>query len=297
MKYSKILFFLVVGILLHSTVTRLAQASELAPPEDDGIAQTKKTVFLPRADLFYPLIADYKEPRFSASFIFNHRPGENFSAGLVSFGERFHILRYSPFKGGEGFQLSIDAGILSIFNFQSSSINLVNADYFGGLPLSWRSGPWSFRLRPYHQSSHLGDEFILTTPVNRINLSYEALDLLASREWKTFRVYGGAEFIMRREPSTFDRWMLHTGGEWNRDMALFWKAFPFVAIDLKSYEENNFFVNTAAKAGFNFRGDDIRSHLQRNLSLYLEAYYGFSPHGQFYGERIVQTGVGLSFDF
>jgi hypothetical protein len=38
------------------------------------------------------------------------------------------------------------------------------------------------RRRVLHQSSHLGDEFLLRNRTTRINLSYEALDLLLSYE-------------------------------------------------------------------------------------------------------------------
>ncbi len=282
---------LLIGFCLPVFIAAAQEAPET------GIARTPKNfVFFPKGDLFLPLLGDLKEPRFSAGVIFYKNPTQHFAAASVSFGERFHILRYSPFRENEGLQWSIDGGIVSLFNFQTPSVNLINADYFGGLPLSLRHKAWSFRLRPYHQSSHLGDEFLLTSRTPRVNFSYEAVELLSSYDWKTLRFYGGAEFLIRRNPA-LDRWILHGGGEWFHDKALFWKAYPFVAIDLKSYEEHDFFVNTSGKLGVQFRGGPARTNQGRSLFVSLQGYYGHSPHGQFYQEKVFFTGLDLTFDF
>ncbi len=50
------------------------------------------------------------------------------------------------------------------FDLSAPSSDLINTDYVVGVPLSWRSGGWSTRVRLYHQSSHLGDEFLLGRP-------------------------------------------------------------------------------------------------------------------------------------
>lgn len=53
------------------------------------------------------------------------------------------------------------------------------------------SGCWSARVRGFHQSSHLGDEFIINNPaVERKNLSFEAVDVLLAVEERLGRVYG-----------------------------------------------------------------------------------------------------------
>jgi hypothetical protein len=61
------------------------------------------------------------------------------------------------------------------------STDLINTDYVVGIPLSWRSGLFSTRVRLYHQSTHLGDEFVLHNPgVNRVNYSYEEAEAILS---------------------------------------------------------------------------------------------------------------------
>ncbi len=68
-----------------------------------------------------------------------------------------------------------------------------------------RAGKFSAFARIYHQSSHLGDEFLLRTRTNleRINLSYEGDDLRLSYELPYgIRVYGGGGGIFHKEPSS-----------------------------------------------------------------------------------------------
>ena len=59
-----------------------------------------------------------------------------------------------------------------------------------------------------HQSSHLGDEFILNskTPINRINLSFEELDLKVAYEPASWlRIYGGGSMLVDRDTKELKR--------------------------------------------------------------------------------------------
>ena len=90
----------------------------------------------------------------------------------------------------------------------SGSKDLINADYTVGLLTSYWTGPFSGFLRVHHLSSHLGDEFILNsqTPINRINLSFEELDLKVSYELASWlRIYGGEGMLVGRDPKDLKR--------------------------------------------------------------------------------------------
>src|SRR3989454_12545257 len=83
------------------------------------------------------------------------------------------------------------AGVFSQFNMQSATNDLINTDYLVGLPLTYRHGSWATRFRLYHQSSHLGDEYLLHTNAQRVDLTFEAAELLVSKEIAQWRVCGG----------------------------------------------------------------------------------------------------------
>ena len=60
---------------------------------------------------------------------------------------------------------------------------------------------WSFRLRGYHISSHIGDEFLLANEnFDRRNASAEYIDFSASYQWnKDLRIYGLMGWIVRSD--------------------------------------------------------------------------------------------------
>lgn len=266
--------------------TTVAAPAEVAAPAREITVQ-----WLPDRDLFAPLIADPRQPRFSMSYQRFQPPGrQGFSAMSVALGEYFGLAEELFGERGNS-QVGIQAAVFALFNLDAASSDLVNADYQIGLPLSYRRGPWSYQLKLYHQSSHLGDEFILGNPgVNRVNLSYEELKGLASYEWERWRVYGGGGYLLRSEPD-LQRKHAQGGVEFVHPHA--WRGLDFVAaVDAKLSEEIDWKSSFSYQAGFEFKGMS-----QRRMRLMLEYFDGHSPNGQFYRERLRYTGLGLYFGF
>lgn len=245
---------------------------------------------LPERELFAPLIADPRQPRFSMSYQYYRTPRDRFNAASVAFGEYFGLAQGSFGARGTS-QVGIQGAVFALFNLDAASSDLVNADYWIGLPWSFRRGPWSYQVKLYHQSSHLGDEFLLGNPgVNRVNLSYEEIKGLASYEWEQWRVYGGGGYILHSEPD-LQRKHVQGGVEYLRPRA--WRALDFIAaVDAQSSEELGWKSSLSYQAGFEFRGAS-----QHRVRLMLEHFDGHSPNGQFYRERLRYTGLGLYFRF
>src|SRR4029078_5259785 len=132
----------------------------------------------------------------------------------IGIGDAFGLGRWNGSNPGDGVQLSLAAGVFAQFDLDSVSYYLLNADYVFGLPLTIRKGAFSTRLRVYHQSSHLGDEYLLREPPerrNRINLSFESAEMILSIDAKALRFYGGGELLLRREPKDLERYVAHGG--------------------------------------------------------------------------------------
>ena len=129
--------------------------------------------FLPRGLLVAPFHADPRWPHFSMASRHLSVGQEPSHTGSANFGETFALYRNAAPLDGQ-WEIALQAGVFSIFNMNAASTDLVNADYTVGLLTSYRTGPFSGFLRFHHQSSHLGDEFILNsrTPINRINVSF-----------------------------------------------------------------------------------------------------------------------------
>lgn len=248
--------------------------------------------FLLRAPLlFESLHADPRWPHFSAAY---HRYGGNDeleSVGTVSFGESFSIHRRSVGKHAQ-WELGLQAGVFAIFALDAPSKDLVNADYFVGPVLGWRSRNLSALTRLYHQSSHLGDEYLLRTRIDRINLSYEVADLLLSYDISDeLRIYGGGGYILHSIPK-LKPWTAQGGVEWMGRPFSGGSIRPMVAIDLQAREEQGWNEDISLRAGLQFEDAAERS---MRFQILIEYYHGRSPNGQFLDQDIEFVGLGLHF--
>ncbi|MFH1976075.1 MAG: DUF1207 domain-containing protein [Pseudomonadota bacterium] len=249
----------------------------------------------PTGDLFRPLIADPKQPQFFVGINSFRSSGERYTMAAVGFGETFGMYRFLGTHDGNGLQLGLAGAIFARFNMDAPSHDLINADYTIGIPLTYRNGDNSLRFRVYHQSSHLGDEFLQSVnPPERINLSYEAIELLYSREWQGWRVYGGGESLIHKEPADLKPMSAHWGIEYRGSKLLVWNGRPVVGMDMKSFEEHNWAIDTSVKAGLEFGHPNPG---QRRLRLMAEWYHGFDPSGQFYNNKVEYFGLGVSLGF
>src|SRR5256885_6801885 len=162
------------------------------------------------APRFPPSVANPKEPQFCPTYLCQRSPRLAAKLGSVGFGETIGILRTRDW------QLSIAAGVFSQFDLSSSTADLMNTDYLIGLPLAYRRGATALRLRLYHQSSHLGDEYMIHAQAQRVDLSFEAAELLVARELAAWRVYGGGEYLFTHSPADLKPGVLHAGSEYRQ---------------------------------------------------------------------------------
>ncbi len=246
---------------------------------------------LPQGDLFCPLVADPKEPRTFASVVRGTTPALDTDVGAMGIGDSFGLLRLGGPRPGDGLQLSLVASVFTQFDLRTESYDLLNADYIVGLPLTFRIGGFSGRVRVYHQSSHLGDEFLLRIQPERINLSFESLEVLLSQELGPLRVYGGGEYLFNREPEDLEQRLAHVGAEYR--MGRIGGVGLVGAVDVKSTEEQNWTPAWSARGGIEVNWGRDPGHPARMWSILAEFYQGPSPYGQFYRDNIRYVGHGV----
>ncbi len=287
-----------LGAIRGVAGVEIVEAPPGAPVETAGAPLRRVPVveyagLLPGGTLFRPLIADPRWPHFAASYQSYLRDRQLDNVAAVSFGETLTLFRDQT--GDAWWEVAIQAGVFAVFDLDAESMDLVNADYLLALPLSGRYGGWSAMLRLFHQSSHLGDEFLLRTRPERVNLSYESVDLKVSYEFNdVFRLYGGGGYLFHQEPAGLARWSIQYGAElispWPGREAR-WR--PIAAADLQHREENAWSLDLSLRAGVQLDG----VLASRNLQILLEHFKGRSPNGQFYKEKIEYIGLGAHFHF
>jgi len=295
------------GVVLASVILlclggpALAQTSN-APRCGTGVHESEAVgvVGFPQDQIFCPIIADPKDPRSFASLLRGTFPsiekpsGEGTTIGSVGLGDSFGLVRWGGPRAGEGVQLDVVGAIFAQFDLDSESNDLINADYIVGLPLTIRRRGFSIRARVYHQSSHLGDEYLLRgSQIQRENLSFESLELLASQEIGPLRLYGGGERIFRRDPETVKPKLLHAGAELRSGRAGLLQLVS--GVDLKTTEQHNWSQALSGRVGFELARPSPGGHPVRLVTIMLELYKGPSPYGQFFQEDISYVGVGIHF--
>lgn len=275
-----------------------ASASQTAPPPVSTTLRGASTTseqrltagWLPAGLLFDPLHADPRWPNFSAGYQRYVHDRDFRDVAAVSFGETIPLYR-DEFGSWGQWEASLQASVFSIFDLDAASFDLVNADYFVAAPLSYRDGPLSAIARVFHQSSHLGDEFLLRTKAHRINLSYEGIDAKVSYDLldRALRVYVGAGYLFEQDPSSLQRWSTQAGFELQSPWTLLGGlARPIFAADFQSREENDWEPDISLRGGLQFESIQV---LGRKLQWMLEYFNGHSPNGQFFRDRIEYFGV------
>ncbi len=263
------------------------------------------TGFLPPGRLFQPLIADPKWPVFSASYTHYspYHPNGLKDVIPVSIGDTI------PFERGDWpdqwqWEAGMQADAFAYFNMDTAHSDLQNTDFMVGGYFAARHRNFSFLIRYYHQSSHLGDEFLIANPAYydgglREKISYEELNALASIDLlhRTVRFYAGAGYLGDVAPSDLGHWRFHYGVEYH-GAVFFHKGTCFMSpvggVDFKNWSENNYDTDISVVGGIQLTNGKPDSS---KLQFLLEFYRGHSPYGQFFVNEIQYLGVGIHFYF
>lgn len=254
--------------------------------------------------LFKPLIANPRDPVYSIAYRWgDYVIAENQIA--ISLGDIFPIYRFFDVFGGD-MQIDIAACMWADFNMEPEVhpngewAELVTTDYILAIPITYAHGIYSFRLRAYHISSHLGDEYLVNQPdVIRTNPSFEAIDLFCSIQVKdALRVYFGPGFIVNSDQSYPMKVFYAEYGFEFRPFSHKYEhprlyGHPFFALDCQNWEVNNWRPSLTLQLGYEW------SKLQRagrSVRMYIEYHNGYSE-GQFFYESTSYWAVRASWGF
>jgi hypothetical protein len=260
--------------------------------------------------LFPPLVADPRQPTYSVNVRVADRVVGHWGVA-VSLGDDFPIFRWHDvFRWSGDMQIGIEAGVWAVFDFthhpkgdNGDTCELVNTDYFVGVPLTYAVDRWAYRLRIYHISGHLGDEFLVDHPRflrKRKNPSYEAIDFFGSYQLSSgIRLYAGPGVVVHSDNS-FKIKPLYI--QYGTELRAFGRKFyfhrlygtPFFAMHLENWQQHHWSLDSTFKLGYEW------SKLQgvgRKVRIYIDYHQGFSYEGQFFNERTHYGELGFSWGF
>ena len=202
--FARFLFmFLIQAIGFSTTAGAQPQEDQQRPPAWTHSSGTTFRLF-PAGDVYAVYVADPRRPTNAIIELFYARVRiEDTSTPRtgLSAGGRFGVLRIDSGKpGGRSWQVSIEAGLDAVFDSQNK-LDAIGWDGNYGLTVTTASAhPLALKFAVLHQSSHLGDEYVIRTGRMRLNYTREEVALGAT--WRLARgwhAYGetGAAYIMR----------------------------------------------------------------------------------------------------
>ena len=283
------------GVVISSSTTAPQPEPTVASTQEKSGRPEYELGFLPGGNLFEPLIADPRWPHFSIAYQNYLGDQELNNVASVTFGESIALYRNrAPFGGL--WEVGFQAGVFSIFDLDGPSFDLINTDFAGGITASYRVNNFSTFFRIFHQSSHLGDEFLLRNPINRLNLSFEGADLkLSYRFFDWLRLYAGGTYLFDRDPSDLKPWVAQAGIELQSPWRFWGDSTRLIAAaDLQHLQEHNWSTEISVRSGLQF---ERPQNFMRKIQLLLEYYNGHSPNGQFFDRKIEYIGAGIHLHF
>ena len=258
-------------------------------------------------ELFPPIIANPRQVVYSLGYRFGDQViGDHVIP--VSLGDDFPIFRWLDVLCWHGdLQIGIEAGIWVVFNIDVPAPNinggteLVNTDYYAGIPITYAVNKWAFRLRGYHISSHLGDEFLVNHPgYDRKNPSFEAIDFFFSYQANDiFRFYGGPGVIIHSDKSFPMKYVYADYGAearfWGKKI-YYHKLYgnAFAGAYFRSWQRLNWQFDGTFVLGYEW------SKIQgvgRKIRLFGEFHHGFSLEGQFFRRKTTYGSVKMAYGF
>lgn len=259
------------------------------------VVSRPKHEFLPKDHLFDPILLDPLEAQTYGSVLpAYYTEGSKYKGSIVpfafGFAKPFYRRTTAPDRAEE---LVLDLASFTqfeVFFDQDKGKQLrriVNNDYKVSISYNLRRGENNYRIRVYHISSHLGDDYIFRNSIraptpNSVN--YEQLDVTYSRTVDNWRLYGGLGAVLRKKD---ERKLL------SAQLGAFYKkpsehlARLVGGLDVKFWQQTDFRPGIHGGIGVEV------GRTQNNLTFLLEGYSGFRPYSQFEQQQTSWIGVGV----
>ncbi len=290
---KKILSFLIIFSFTMSLL--MADQQDSVVPVSGSFEEGE---FLPELNPFFPTML--AEPHIVGYSVGYRTYDKIFKISClpVSIGDQFSLYQFKSVTCGSLY-LGIEACVWAVFEARAKSLSLINADYYGALPLTYIYDKFSVRLRVFHESSHLGDEFLLENEeVVRVNPSMEIVDLSFAYEFNTsLTTFIGFSRVLRSD----DSHAVKLNGVYygfncylNCLKINFLKvqALPYIATYFANFETNNWKLDSSIAIGYQW--DKYYGH---KLRVYIEGHDGYSAEGQFAKQQTRYLALKLLYGY
>ncbi len=251
----------------------------------------------PERALLPTLTTGPRDPVTTAQLIYDWENPTAFGpgvAGEVAISGAVALARLAGSGPDDALVVGLEGAAFARFSFQVVTRELVNTDWVFAVPLVWHRNEHWLRLRYYHTSSHLGDEYQRRFGPSSVNFSRDGADVTAYvrpgaavAERLGLAVYGLVFWSVNSHPEERPLWEARAGVEVDPARGALWR--PFLTLDVHAEEGTDWRPRYTAQTGI-----WLPEAHGRPVRLAVQGYVGPSPLGQFRDRDGGRIGVALS---
>lgn len=253
--------------------------------------------WLPGGSYWRTTILDPTSPQISASLLAYQVEGsvKEKVYSPVNIGTQKMVFRFEDTEA-RGFEFGLEFGVHSQFTIVDSGDafmgGLQNTDYRIGGVLHYHDDHSVWRILLFHQSSHLGDDFMLRTqffiPNSKV-LNYEQLSLSRMLIRDNAQYYYGIGFNVSPH-TTRKRSAFHGGFQFQHPIQASPRLGYVYGLHIRLDEQNDF--RPSFKTGL---GIELGRNNRNPFMVFLEYYYGNLPYSTLEYQKVQLYGIGVYF--
>jgi|GEM_PF-1011265 len=248
--------------------------------------------FFPSRDYSVTLLAAPREPVTSARFVYNDVEPGVFNKRLVgeaALGTTLPLYLIAGNSTASALVVSAEGAVFGRFAITTITRDLIATDWVFAVPFTLLRGANWLRLRYFHTSAHMGDEYIARFDTYEDAYSRDAAELTAFYQvTNTLGLYGGGSWTFNAHPDELKRFVFQGGVQIEAPET----EAPFLlylAADVQWEQNNSWEPRMNIQAGVRLPEFEGR----RSIRVAAEFLAGPTPMGQFYGEYVRHFTFGL----
>jgi hypothetical protein len=255
-------------------------------------AQVRRRLFPERA-LLPMVFAGPRDPVSKADLAFVTDNPNRLGSGVeaeVALGAGIPVYLLAGDSESNALVAGVEAAVFGRFGFQVTERPLINTDWVFAAPIVWHLGPHWVRLRYFHTSSHLGDEYAQRFEAEAVNFSRDAVDAMGwLQPLRALGAYLGVRYAYSVHPEESRRWAARAGTQLGSAEGEGF-VLPFGAIDVELDQNVDWKPRVNVQAGVWLPPISGR----RAGRIGAGVLTGPSPLGQFQALHTTQITLGIS---
>ncbi len=260
----------------------------------DHLAAQSTSRFLPDRDYLPLLLADPRQPTIAGKLLYAFDSPSAFGSileGDVALGASLPLYLLAGQSREDGLVLGVEAGVFARFNLETRAKELITSDWVVVVPLVWHRGRHWIRLRYYHSSAHLGDEYMQLFEVDRVAHARDIAEVLGWLQASpSVGVYAGGGWAFRVDPPEDEPFTIRLGAQ--AESRIQHTVRPYAAADAYLDQDNDWKprINIQIGVRLAFAGSS------RLVRVAAELLTGPTPQGQFNTEETTFVTLGFYVD-